>query len=363
MSSGYSIVPGDPRGNKGDVLGLAERNLRTPPQGRAARYAKYYERNPLGPPSFFLAREARSQDFVGMATLFPTRLRVFGELVGGGISGDFAVDQGHRGFGPSVALQRAVVSALEDRDLSCAYGFPNEFSEPITNRVGYVDLGRLSRFVKVLRGRAVVDSYARSRGLARVAGAVSRVGVDPLLWVLSRERLYRRSGAFRVERPDVFDDRFSDLWETTWRQHTITSERNPDLLNWKYERVGGRDGGGVFTIFSLVGNDDDRVAGYVVYRARDGIRHMVDIVCMPSRPVVDALLAEFVLDARRAGAAAITLLYLGSGNLLTRRLRAFGFLRRAEESGLRVYVPGESALEKDLVQPGNWYFLTGDADV
>jgi hypothetical protein len=361
MSSGYSIVPGDPRGNKGDVLGLAERNLRAPPQGREARYAKYYERSPLGPPSFFLAREARSQEFVGMASLFPTRLRVFGELVGGGISGDFAVDQGHRGFGPSVALQRAVVSALKDEDLRCAYGFPNEFSEPVTKRVGYLDLGRLSRFVKVLRSRVVVEAYARSRGLARLGAALSRVGVDPLLSVLSRERLHRRSGAFRVERPDVFDDRFSDLWETTWRQHTITSERNPDLLNWKYERVG--DGSGVFTIFSLVGNDDDRVVGYVVYRARDGIRHMVDIVCMPSRTVVDALLAEFVLDARRAGAAAVTLLYLGSGNLLTQRLRAFGFLRRTEESGLRVYVPGESALEKDLVQARNWYFLTGDADV
>jgi hypothetical protein len=362
MSSGYSIVPGDPRANKGDVLGLAERNLRAPPQGREARYAKYYERNPLGPPSLFLAREARSQEFVGMATLFPTRLRVFGELVGGGIAGDFAVDQGHRGFGPSVALQRAVVSALEDRDLRCSYGFPNEFSEPIVKRVGYVDLGRLSRFVKVLRGRAVVHAYARSRGLARVGAALSRVGVDPLLSVFSRERLYRRSGALRVERPDTFDDRFSDLWETTWRQHTITSERNPDLLNWKYERADGPEGG-VFTIFSLVGSDDGHVAGYVVYREREGIRHMVDVVSMPTRTVVDALLAELVLDARRAGAAAITLLYLGSGNLLTQRLRAFGFIRRTEESGLRVYVPGESALEKDLVQARNWYFLTGDADV
>jgi hypothetical protein len=362
MSSGYSIVPGDPRANKSDVLALADRNLRTPPQGREARYAKYYERNPLGPPSFFLARDARSQEFVGMATLFPTRLRVFGELVGGGISGDFAVDQGHRGFGPSVALQRAVVSALGD-DLKCAYGYPNEFSEPITKRIGYIDLGRLSRFVKVLKSRVVVDAYARSPALARVGAALSRVGVDPALSVLSRERLYRRSRAFRVEQPNLFDDRFSELWETTWRQHTITGERNPELLNWKYERDSGRGGDGVFTIFAVVRIDDDRVVGYVVHRERDGIRHMVDVLAMPSRSVVDALLSEFILDARREGTAAITLLYLGSDNLLTRRLRAFGFLRRTEESGLRVYVPGDSRLDRDLVEARNWYFLTGDADV
>ena len=328
-----------------------------------ARFAKYYERNPLGPPSVFLAREARSGEYVGMATLFPARLRVFGELVGGGISGDFAVDQGHRGFGPSVALQRAVVSALEKHDLKCAYGYPNELSEPIVKRVGWVDLGRLSRFVKVLRGRVVVDTYARSRGLARVGAALARVGVDPVLSVFSRERLHRRPAAFRVERPELFDERFLELWEATWREHAITSERNPELLNWKYERDGGRGGSGLFTIFALVRNEDDRVVGYAVYRQREGVRHMVDVVSMPDRSVVDALLAELVREARREGVAAITLLYLGAPNLLTRRLRAFGFLRRTEDSSLSVYVPGESALDRNLVEARNWYFLTGDADV
>jgi GNAT superfamily N-acetyltransferase len=362
MSSPYSIVPGDPREHKRHVLGLADRNLLMPLQGREARYLKYYERNPLGPPSFFLARDARSQAFVGMAAAFPTRLRVFGELVPGAISGDFAVDDGHRGLGPSVALQRAVVSALGENGLRCAYGYPNEFSEPIIKRVGYVDVGRLSRFVKVLKSRIVLDAYTGSRWLARLGAAVSRVGVDPVLWVLSRERLYRRKPAFRVEQPDMFDDRFSDLWETTWRQHTITSERNAELLNWKYEKPGTGEGGGIFTIFSLIGNDD-RVVGYVVYRVRNGVRHLVDVAFLPSRVVADALLSEFILDARKHGAAAITLLYLGSANLLTQRLRAFGFFRRTDESGLRVYVPGNSQLDADLVEGRNWYFLTGDADV
>jgi hypothetical protein len=191
---------------------------------------------------------------------------------------------------------------------------------------------------------------------------VSRVGVDPLLSVLSRERLRRRRHGFRLEQPDSFDDRFSDLWEATRRQHTITTERTPDLLNWKYELGEASDGGGLFTIFSLV-DSDNRVAAYVVYRVRDGIRHLVDIAFLPSRDVVDALLSEVILDARRDGVPAVTLLYIGSPNLLTRRLRAFGFIRLTDESRLRVYVPGNSRLDRNLVESRNWYFLTGDADV
>jgi Acetyltransferase (GNAT) domain len=296
---------------------------------------------------------------VGMAALFPTRLRAFGEVVPAAIGGDFAVDEGHRGFGPSLALQRASVNALAEDGLRCAFGYPNEFSEPIIKRVGWVDVGRLTRFVKVLRGRAVVDTYVESPGLARVGGALSRVTADPLLWLFSRERLHRRRDGLRVERPEAFDDRFADVWEATSRHGAITSERNAELLNWKYE-CGAP--GGIYTILAVVA-EDDRVAGYVVYRVRNRIRHLVDVAFLPSREVADTLLAELVRDSRRDGALAITTLYLGSPNLLTERLRAFGFVRRVDESGLRVYVPGETELDRQLLDPDNWYFLTGDADV
>jgi hypothetical protein len=291
-----------------------------------------------------------------MAAIFPTELRVFGELVPAAVAGDFAVDDGHRGLGPAIPLQRAAVGALDER--SCAFGYPNEHSEPITRRVGYSDLGKLTRFVKVLRSRLVVEEYVSSRGLARVAAGVSRVTVDPLLWLVSRERLHRGRRGFRVERPAAFDDRFAGLWETA-RQGTITSERNPELLNWKYET--GREDG-IYRILALVG-PDEQVAGYAVYRIRNDIRHIVDIVVQPSQEVLDVLLAELVRDARRDGAVAISLIHLGPQSLLTQRLKAFGFARRTEESSLHVFVPGTSELEQSLIQRDNWYFLNADADI
>ena len=360
MASRYSIIPGDPRAHKREVLALADRNLLVPLQGRDARYAKYYEQNPAGAPSFFLARDEESQAFVGMAAAFPSRLRVFGELVPGAMSGTVAVDDGHRGFGPSIALQRAVVSALTENGTRCAYGYPNEYSEPIIKRVGYVDLGRLTRFVKVSKAGwwSNVCSLAGPRA---TRGSTVAGGARPASTVASRERFQRRRHGFRVEQPDRFDDRFSEVCESTWRQHAITSERAPELLNWKYEKGAGREGG-IYTIFALL-SSDDRVAAYVVYRERNGIRHLVDIAFLPSRAVVDALLSEVILDARNHGVPAITLLHLGSPNLLTRRLWMFGFLRRTDESGVRVYVPGNSGLDQKLVESRNWYFLTGDADV
>jgi hypothetical protein len=54
--------------------------------------------------------------------------------------------------------------------------------------------------------------------------------------------------------------------------------------------------------------------------------------------------------------------YVGPGNLLSRRLRAFGFLQRTGKNGLRVYVDGGAPCGVDLLRGDNWYFLTGDTD-
>jgi len=78
--------------------------------------------------------------------------------------------------------------------------------------------------------------------------------------------------------------------------------------------------------------------------------------------VIDALLAEFILDARNSKAAMIDLGYVGPGNLLSQRLRAFGFLQSTGKNGLRVYVNGDAPFGVDLLNGENWYFLTGDTD-
>jgi hypothetical protein len=356
VSGRYSIVRGDPQADRLEVLALATRNRPGPRERIELKYSKYYENNPLGPPSIFLARDRESESFVGMTALFPTSLRVSGELVPAAIGGDFAVDAGHRGFGPAVALQRATLPALSERNLKCAYGSPNTSSEPIVGRAGYADVGRLTRFVKLLVARPLVDRYIRQPALASVSSIVA----TPLVSVLSRERLYRRSARFSVEEPDVFDDRFVSLWEVARSQLGVTSERSADLLNWKYEKTGSLEAERKYSIFALV--DDTEVAGYVVYVVGDEVRLVYDIVCLPDRSVMDTLLSEFILDARDKQATAIDLGYVGPANLLTRRLRAFGFLQRRAQNGLRVYVDGEAPFGVDLHQGKNWYFTTGDTD-
>lgn len=350
----YSVERVDPDAHRKHVFALAERNL---PGRFESRYAKYYSANPLAAPSLFIAQDTTAQSFVGMAALLPATLRVAGKLVRGGMAGDFAVDASHRGFGPAIPLQRSLLSLLSENHVRFIYGMPNEASEPLFHRLGYSDLGRFTRFVRLFRIEPVVRRYTRRRRVVALASAVA----DPALAWVARERRFRPSGTFSVEKPAAFDERFESLWEASWRQYRVVGQRTSELLNWKYARTGGDAEDSGYSIFALLAQGS--VAGYIVFSTRNGVRHVVDLLCLDAQEVIDALLAEFLLDARRASAAAVGFLYLGGGNLLTRRLRAFRFVERSEPSGLVVFVPDESPIAGDLRDRSNWYFVAGDSDI
>ena len=109
-----------------------------------------------------------------MAALLPAMLRVSGQPVSAAISADFAIDPGHRGLGPALPLQRAALELLAEEGLACAYGCPNPLSEPIVKRVGFENVGELTRHMKVLRTASLVDLFGAAPRLARMLSAVSR---------------------------------------------------------------------------------------------------------------------------------------------------------------------------------------------
>ena len=77
--------------------------------------------------------------------------------------------------------------------------------------------------------------------------------------------------------------------------------------------------------------------------------------------VLDELLTELSLQARRDGLAALCVDYFGARSKLTSRLRAFGFFRRAGRP-LMIFVPQGSSVSGAL-RGENWALFAGDEDV
>ena len=118
VSARYSIVSGDPQAHREELLAIATRNRPGPRERLELKYNKYYEHSPLGPPSIFLARDNKSGEFVGMTALFPTTLRIAGELVPGRCVAE-APDRGDKSITIDAAYVRSRLEAVVgDEDLS-----------------------------------------------------------------------------------------------------------------------------------------------------------------------------------------------------------------------------------------------------
>ena len=95
----------------------------------------------------------------------------------------------------------------------------------------------------------------------------------------------------------------------------------------------------------------------------DGSRLVYDVLCRPDRPVVDALLAEFILDARRSRAGSIDLGLCRAGQPADRAaagLRVPAEDRRERAAGL---LDGRGAVRGEpLEKAESWYFMSGDTD-
>jgi GNAT superfamily N-acetyltransferase len=354
-TSSYSLVEGDPVAHKADVLALAERNL---PGLTEQKFEKYYERHPLGRPIFVLAQDDESGRIVGMEAAFPAVLRAGKRSIRAVNTGDFAVDAEHRGFGPALLLHRRLLALLEEHGVEVAFGSPNRFSGAILNRMGYAQVGPYARFLKVLSASYFLERHLQGRVPAGVSPFASAL-VDPALRLASREKRVRHT--YTVDRPSRFDERFARLVEEAAGEDGIRGIRTCELLNWRYEKSDGVAVELSYAILALLDGDD--AVGYVVYRTVGRTRYILDALYGRAAGTAEALIAEFVRDARADRATAISALHLGGPNRLTRAFAEQGFLTRTSDWDVRVKVLPGAPSDAGLADARGWSFLFGENDI
>jgi hypothetical protein len=343
----YSVTRTDLEKDRNDIVLLWKRNF---PDLPYQRYDWIYQKNPHGKALSWVAREAGSGSLVGTASLFPRKMNLNGRTVTVGIAGDFGVNREHRGSNVAIKLQRAVVAGMTENDFGLIYGISNSKSEPVQRRVGYVLLGRMDRWAKLLK----TTKYFKAAPLRRW---VSKP-LDSIMRNLSKEARCRRAEGYIVQELDSFDQRFDQLWERSSGQFGIIGERSKDYLNWRYGRSPHRG----YHIFSLTQEDNQEICGYVVYYLQDKVSFMVDLLFLDFGSGLDSLLSSFILHLRDQNVESVSILLFGCLPL-AKRLKSFGFVLREEESRILIYLDRNSPQAEFALNAENWLLLEGDRDV
>jgi hypothetical protein len=258
---------------------------------------------------------------------------------------DLAIDRRHRSGLPALTLLRSVQAEVA-RDFDLGYGFPNHKAVAIYRRAGFVELGKMHRYVRVLRSGGYLAAAAP--WLRGPAAAIA----DRALAAAARLHALR-ARRFALDWPAQFDARFDRLGQAARAGGRIACERTAALLRWRFAHAPHR-------IAAVVRRDTGALAAYGVLRpAERGLIELVDLFGAGEREL-GAALALIVPAARRLGFAAIGFRFLGDPRVV-RLLRAHGFARRGEPRAI-VVAPGRDAALAALPISA-WYLTDLDEDI
>jgi hypothetical protein len=343
----YLVVKADLEKNRNDILSLWGKNF---PELPPERYDWIYYNNPDGKALNWIALENCSGSFVGTTSIFPRTMKAGSELVLAGIAGDFAVNRENRGTSIAVMLQRAVTTSINQNNLKLIYGFPNRKAELVQLRAGYISIGRISRWAKLLK----TNKFLKTPVLQKV---VSRP-LDFMMKGLSKETRYRGMESYATQISNSFDQRFDQFWVEASKQFNIIAERSKDHLNWRYLGSPHKE----YCIFLLTSKDHSDIYGYIVYYLKDKVGFIADMLFLNFGAALETLLSEFILHLRSQNVESISILLFGCPPL-AEKLKTFGFHLRERESNILVYLDKDFPFRDLVLNENNWFLLEGDRDI
>lgn len=255
---------------------------------------------------------------------------------------DFVVDKHHRSALPALTLQRAAQRHV-DAAYDLSYGFPNDSATAVLRRVGYHELGHMTRYVRVLRHESYLEQLVGDLpGLSLGAGAIdrARVAATALQAVPSRAR-------FALRWLSDFDARFDEL--AARPMPLIHCQRTSALLRWRFVERSG--------IAALVERRGGRVHAYAVVRGAPGAPAELADLFGADRAATSALLALLVPALYSRGHRTVGLRYLGDP-ALPQLLVEHGFRPRSDRRVVVVHVGPRCPIDAATAHDANAWYLT-----
>lgn len=335
-----------------DALRIWGESLESMGDGGRSKLDWFYEGAPAGRGRLLLLGADGAAAPVGCIGIGFRRVARAGARVQAALLADLAVEAAHRTLFPAVALVRR---AREVAATSAAlqYGFPNQAAEGVFRRVGYHLVGRMARYVRVLRFSEHVSRripLAPVAPLARAAGAVLDVA-DALRAAPPR---LRAAAHYRLDFATGPDARLDALFEEAQRGVRAMGERGAEAIRWRFfERRPGAE------LALLVRRADGVVRGYAVIVRRGEVASLADFLAA-TEDDLDALIALLVPTLRARGYASASLRFLGPASIAAVLVRRGFVLREATRAVMAA--AGSAPLPPEQRDPEGWYLTDADED-
>lgn len=349
-STPYTVCELDLKKHKDAVLSIWKNIIPPIPE---TKYSWMYEENPYGPAVGWLLLHSTGEA-VGMVSLFPRGVHIYGSNRMAAVAGDFVVNTAHRTLGPALMLQKMVVANREKHNFDFVYGFPNQQAELVLQRAGYRAVGQPIRMTKVIRSHYYLSRQISSPMLVTVLTPV----IDLILRCTSKEMRRRADSMLKCAVLLDFDERFDRLWEQVSQEITIAAHRKTDYLRWRYVGCPYMK----YFIYAVMDKSTSHLLGYLIWYARATSTFIAELWTVNQPGIIEYLLSEFLRCQRRQNIDSVSISYFGRQGFM-KKLREYGFAMRDVGQSVCVLTDSDAPWLSQLLTAENVCLFEGDADI
>jgi GNAT superfamily N-acetyltransferase len=318
------------------------------PDAGGQRFDWLYEENPDGRALAWIAAEPDTGKGLGVASAFPRRISVGGDLRSGCVLGDFCIDPQYRSLGLALQLQRACLEGVGLSTCAVSYDFPSSRMMAVYLRMRIAPFGQMVRWAKPLRAERKITDLVRYPSLARGLA----VPVNKLLQWWDRVSMSRGGWTIAPQESECGDE-FTTLACNTGSRYGTCVHRSAEYLNWRYRRHPLR------RYEMLTVRREGALAGYVIFSHTGEDASIVDLFGLDDTAMWTALVAEIVVLLRGRGVITLSTSLLAS-DPRAGLLKKLGF-RARESCPVVVYGHGDSgAASADAAS--SWMLMDGDRE-
>jgi hypothetical protein len=320
-----------------------------------AKLRWFYREGPHGVGNTFVVQPEGGQapdvqsSIIGSAGIGARTLRYRERRLRAALFADLAIERAHRSGFPALALVRAVKGhTCEHFDLG--YGFPNAKAAAVYRRVGYLELGAMRRYVRVLRPGPFLERRFGESGPVRAIATLA----DHAVATADRLRALPVRG-FELTWLETFDERFDRLWREGLWLAPIACERTASFLTWRFGRQPGRR----YWVAALVDRASRHLRAYAVVRTSGPVAEIADLFGVGVTEL-DILMRALLPALHELGFQSATMRFFGIPELPV-LLGRHGFMVRPETRmialayGPKLDIPG-------IEDPASWFVTDLDED-
>ena len=309
------------------------------------RFDTLYRQNPNGGADAWVATEGSTGAIIGAGAAFPRKLYFSGRERLGCVLGDFCMHAEYRSLGPSLLLQKACISTVQQPPFEFFYDFPSQAMMAVYARLG---IGAAFSFVRWAKP-VFVQSKVAARGPKALAGSLERMSKK----VLAVRGWKGPHQYCEIKEQTRFDSKLDEFLLQLGRLSGIQTACSLEYLNWRY-----------FSKFEkkhrlLVAWRGAKVVGLVVYVDDPSDATIVDAKVTADENALANLLAAAVDKLRMRGAQTVSL-FAVEGHPWSQLFQSCGFKPR-ETAPLIVHCNPHSGIQ-DADFSDCWFAMRGERD-